>query len=147
MEPPVDSSGLPRLEPGTTIALRGLVRASELNGAVGKVVSYDRYDERYLVALQSSSAGSSSLQVKVKRDNVQVQGPGAHYKPTPAGSAGQPTVECSVCMTNVKDTVLVDCGHVFCGACVESLLAQPQRSCLCPNCRTPIRSPPKRVFL
>ena len=48
-------------------------------------------------------------------------------------------LECPVCFNHRKDTRL-QCGHLFCHACVEKVTT-------CPTCRKPVgTSPPRRIF-
>jgi len=46
---------------------------------------------------------------------------------------------CGICWEHRKNTVLVPCGHVYCGECVKQLR-------LCPECRAPIQQR-QRAFL
>ncbi|KAF2747714.1 E3 ubiquitin-protein ligase bre1 [Sporormia fimetaria CBS 119925] len=44
----------------------------------------------------------------------------------------QQMLQCQVCKTNFKDTVIKTCGHVFCDKCVQDRLVNRARKC--PNC-------------
>ena len=51
-------------------------------------------------------------------------------------------ITCKVCYINEIDTVL-NCGHMFCGRCVETIV---QGDSKCPECRTPITSKIKNNY-
>ncbi|XP_034960926.1 zinc finger protein RFP-like [Zootoca vivipara] len=44
---------------------------------------------------------------------------------------------CSVCLEYFKDPVIIDCGHVFCQACITRAWGEPGRDASCPQCREP----------
>ena len=44
-------------------------------------------------------------------------------------------MECKVCYTKAKDTVLIPCGHTICSECIPKLVNEN-----CPICRTPFTS-------
>jgi hypothetical protein len=59
--------------------------------------------------------------------------------PTPVQQEENPTnttetnsKECPVCMTNEKDTALIDCGHVICNMCTTHIQGTTKK---CPICR------------
>eukprot|EP00928_Gymnodinium_smaydae_P004759 TRINITY_DN11623_c1_g2_i1.p1 TRINITY_DN11623_c1_g2~~TRINITY_DN11623_c1_g2_i1.p1 ORF type:complete len:177 (-),score=7.24 TRINITY_DN11623_c1_g2_i1:478-1008(-) len=49
---------------------------------------------------------------------------------------------CSICLASRFDTLLTDCNHGFCAACVSRHLCfhNPGMPALCPNCRSVIRN-------
>jgi hypothetical protein len=54
--------------------------------------------------------------------------------PAPA-AASEPVInekECPVCMTNARDTAIIECGHVLCNTCAAHLDKTTQK---CPICR------------
>ena len=59
--------------------------------------------------------------------------------PTLADDAPPPTPDpnlcCSICLNVFSHPVRTACGHVFCGACLQSWLAQKAQ---CPECRAPV---------
>jgi len=46
-----------------------------------------------------------------------------------------PNLCCSICLNVFSHPVRTACGHVFCGACLQSWLAQKAQ---CPECRAPV---------
>lgn len=44
----------------------------------------------------------------------------------------QSMLQCQVCKNNFKDTILKNCGHIFCNSCVQDRLINRSRKC--PNC-------------
>lgn len=44
----------------------------------------------------------------------------------------QSMLQCQVCKNNFKDTILKNCGHIFCNSCVQDRLINRARKC--PNC-------------
>ena len=46
-----------------------------------------------------------------------------------------PNLCCSICLNVFSHPVRTACGHVFCGACLQSWLAQKAQ---CPDCRAPV---------
>lgn len=48
-------------------------------------------------------------------------------------------VRCAVCYQNERDTLLPECGHLFCSECASNVDR-------CPICRADIRSQPRSVF-
>jgi hypothetical protein len=82
--------------------------------------------------------------------------PSAPGPPAPSASSGSPMIanlpkdyteeestdpakECSVCMINLKKVAL-NCGHIFCVFCTQTLLAQTKAQRQCPDCRVQIAS-------
>ena len=51
---------------------------------------------------------------------------------------------CKICWAVDSDRVL-ECGHVFCSACVQKVSVCP--TSVCPTCRAAITQPAKRIFL
>ncbi|XP_049626801.1 tripartite motif-containing protein 75-like [Suncus etruscus] len=49
----------------------------------------------------------------------------------------QAEVMCPVCLDYLKDPVTLDCGHNFCGACIENSWKEVEGTFPCPLCRQP----------
>ncbi|XP_061475287.1 zinc finger protein RFP-like [Rhineura floridana] len=44
---------------------------------------------------------------------------------------------CSICLEYFKDPVIIDCGHIFCQACITQYWGKSDRDASCPQCREP----------
>ncbi|XP_062978399.1 zinc finger protein RFP-like [Elgaria multicarinata webbii] len=44
---------------------------------------------------------------------------------------------CPICLEYFKDPVIIDCGHIFCQACIIQCWKEPDKDALCPQCREP----------
>ena len=49
------------------------------------------------------------------------------------------SLECSICMDNISDNILLPCGHLFCSNCLNQFTQ-------CPTCRVHILSKSKLYF-
>lgn len=46
---------------------------------------------------------------------------------------------CSVCLESFKDPVIIDCGHIFCQACISQCCEKLNTEAACPQCREPVQ--------
>lgn len=46
--------------------------------------------------------------------------------------------QCAICMDKYENPILLECTHVFCGACIIQWIRQNTHRMLCPTCRLPI---------
>lgn len=46
--------------------------------------------------------------------------------------------QCAICMDNYANPILLECTHVFCGACIIQWIRQNTHRKVCPTCRIPI---------
>ncbi|KAF2273864.1 E3 ubiquitin-protein ligase-like protein bre1 [Westerdykella ornata] len=85
----------------------------------------------------------SQRESETERDKLAAQVHGLekqcqHWKKKSAGNQSedaammQSMLQCQVCKTNFKDTVIKTCGHVFCDKCVQDRLINRARKC--PHC-------------
>ena len=55
-------------------------------------------------------------------------------------------IRCSLCDTNIKNSVLIKCSHTFCDSCIENRLKARQRKC--PICQSEFNSNDvKKIYL
>ncbi|KAH7122579.1 BRE1 E3 ubiquitin ligase-domain-containing protein [Dendryphion nanum] len=94
-------------------------------------------DTAYLAAKHAqreSEAERDKLKAEVKGLEKQCD----HWKQKSLGdqsdeaSMMQTMLQCQVCKNNFKDTILKNCGHIFCNSCVQDRLINRARKC--PNC-------------
>ncbi len=46
--------------------------------------------------------------------------------------------QCAICMDNYENPIMLECTHVFCGACIIHWIRQNTYRKMCPTCRIPI---------
>jgi E3 ubiquitin-protein ligase BRE1 len=94
-------------------------------------------DASYLAAKQAqreSETERESLSQEVKGLKKQVQ----TWKKKSAGDQTAETatmeqmIQCQICKSSIKNTVIKTCGHLFCDGCVQDRLTNRARKC--PNC-------------
>jgi len=89
------------------------------------------------------AAKHAQREAEAKRDEILAQVAGLEkqvqsWKKKSAGSQSSETammesmIQCQICKTKIKDTVIKTCGHVFCHICVQDRLTNRARKC--PNC-------------
>lgn len=89
------------------------------------------------------AAKHAQREAEAKRDEIIAQVTGLEkqvqlWKKKSAGNQSSETammesmIQCQICKTKIKDTVIKTCGHVFCHLCVQDRLTNRARKC--PNC-------------
>lgn len=89
------------------------------------------------------AAKHAQREAEAKRDEILAQVAGLEkqvqsWKKKSAGNQSSETammesmIQCQICKTKIKDTVIKTCGHVFCHLCVQDRLTNRARKC--PNC-------------
>ena len=82
----------------------GLTARPELNGKVGRVLSFDEAAQRYMVELQrQSSWDEQSVKVKLKPANL---------------TQAEAAEDCAICMCEAVRPVKLTCDHIFCSSCI-----------------------------
>lgn len=46
--------------------------------------------------------------------------------------------ECNICLDSAKEPVVTPCGHLYCWKCIYQWLGQPNRTLVCPVCKSGI---------
>ncbi|KAF2854262.1 E3 ubiquitin-protein ligase-like protein bre1 [Plenodomus tracheiphilus IPT5] len=89
------------------------------------------------------AAKHAQREAEVKRDEMSAQVAGLEkqvqtWKKKSSGNQSSETammeamIQCQICKTKIKDTLIKTCGHVFCSICVQDRLNNRARKC--PNC-------------
>ncbi|KAH9872876.1 hypothetical protein J1614_005270 [Plenodomus biglobosus] len=89
------------------------------------------------------AAKHAQREAEVKRDEMSAQVAGLEkqvqiWKKKSSGNQSSETammeamIQCQICKTKIKDTLIKTCGHVFCHGCVQDRLNNRARKC--PNC-------------
>jgi hypothetical protein len=51
---------------------------------------------------------------------------------------GETSFECNICLDSAKEPVVTPCGHLYCWKCIYQWLGQPNRTLVCPVCKSGI---------
>ncbi|KAF2637649.1 BRE1-domain-containing protein [Massarina eburnea CBS 473.64] len=89
------------------------------------------------------AAKKAQREAEVERDKMAAQIDGLdkqvdHWKQKSQGNQSESVqlmegmLQCQICKSTIKDTVIKTCGHVFCDHCVQDRLTNRSRKC--PNC-------------
>jgi hypothetical protein len=65
----------------------------------------------------------------------------APSQPPPPGALLSSELLCAICQELFVEARTIECGHSFCGQCIECWL---RKSDTCPTCRAPVSNPPVR---
>eukprot|EP00002_Diphylleia_rotans_P029384 TRINITY_DN5986_c0_g1_i2.p1 TRINITY_DN5986_c0_g1~~TRINITY_DN5986_c0_g1_i2.p1 ORF type:complete len:304 (+),score=70.02 TRINITY_DN5986_c0_g1_i2:208-1119(+) len=114
--------------------------------ALGRKADEAEFLRKSMDELQKQVQAEEAKKLKAERNHTALKAQlEAVKKTTPASHADsnlleelqlyKSLVQCKVCSSNVKNVMIVKCGHTFCRQCVDSTLEARNRRC--PDCRNP----------
>lgn len=83
-------------------------------------------------------------EIKIKNINIKIENQKNKINDLTERITSLNTNNCAICMDTVKNPVMLDCTHLYCGECIFSWVKDNKN---CPYCRTPILSYDKLIAI